>query len=145
MQILPRLLTGICVIIIATGGAGCSEQTTNPGSDVEPTFSSISQKIFATSCATSSCHGVLGQRGGLVLEGENAYSNLVNATPTTLAAVEKGMKLVVPGKPDSSFLLRKLTGPDAIEGERMPSSNEALSSQQIEAIRTWIANGAKHD
>lgn len=134
-----------CVIMLAMAGIGCSEQTTNPGSDVEPTFSSISQKIFPTNCATSSCHGMLGQRGGLILEGEGVYERLVNATPTTLAAINKGMKLVVPGKPDSSFLLTKLIAPEPIEGERMPSSNEALSSQQINAIRTWIANGAKRD
>lgn len=143
MQILSSW--SACVIAIAMAGIGCAEQSTNPGTDVEPTFSSISQKIFATSCATSSCHGVLGQRGGLILEGEDAYDNLVNATPTTLAAIEKGMKLVVPGKPDSSFLLTKLIAPEAVEGERMPSSNESLSSQQIQAIRTWIANGAKRD
>lgn len=133
------------MIIVSMPGSGCSDQATDPPVSVQPTFSSIRVNIFAKNCATSSCHSTLWQRGGLDLEGDAAYNHLVGVPPTTLAALDKGMLLVSPGKPDSSFLLVKLTDPAPEEGERMPSSNERLSDQEIEAIRTWIANGAQRD
>lgn len=36
----------------------------------------------------------------------------------------------------------KLTGPGIDEGEPMPYSNGKLNQQALDAIRTWIANGA---
>ena len=137
-----RVLTPLFVVAaLCLLQIGCSEPT---GTDdtIEPTFSSIEKNVFAKSCATSSCHGTLGQRGGLVLTGTGIYDNLVSARPENETARAKGLLRVAPGKPDSSFLIIKLTGPRADEGERMPVGNEPIDAKAIEAIRTWIANGA---
>src|SRR5262245_35691219 len=50
---------------------------------------------------------------------------------------------VVPGKPDESELVRRITSKDT--EERMPpkGSGRELSATQIETLRRWIAEGAK--
>lgn len=124
---------------------GCGDTSTNPDPDISPTFSSIQTEIFTKNCTTSSCHGALGQRGGLILEGDAAYANLVGAVPSNDSAKARGLHRVVAGKPDSSYLMFKLTGPRAGEGDLMPQGSSGLTAKAITAIRTWITNGAKHD
>jgi hypothetical protein len=124
---------------------GCSKEPVS-SLQIDPTYSSIRDKIFVGGgCATSSCHSNLSTRGGMVLEGDAAYDNLVGVVPDNLTAKNAGLLRVNPGKPDSSFLLIKLTGPREGEGERMPEDNDPLPEEAINAIRTWIANGAKRD
>jgi hypothetical protein len=106
-------------------------------------FALIEKRIFARSCAASGCHGVTNPQANLTLVGDAAYANLVDRVAATDAAQFAGKKLVVPGAPETSFLLDKLLGklgPD--EGQRMPLGRGALADEQIAAIRTWIAAGA---
>lgn len=122
--------------------AGCEESIVGSQASVQPTFASIQQNVFARSCASMSCHSTLSQRGGLVLEAGKAYANLVGVSSDNESAKAQGLKRVNPGKPDSSFLMIKLTGPGPGQGTQMPDGNDPLSQQAIGAIRTWIANGA---
>ncbi|HVZ40165.1 MAG TPA: hypothetical protein VHI13_12880 [Candidatus Kapabacteria bacterium] len=124
--------------------SGCSNST-NPTVTVEPKFSSIQANIFNLNCTTSSCHGATGNRGGMILEGAVAYNNLVGVVPENDSAKARHLLRVFPGKPDSSFIIYKLTGPRSGEGDPMPKTGSSLDPQQIDAIRTWIANGAKND
>jgi hypothetical protein len=137
----------IAAIGLAAGSYGCGDPATSPDVKVDPTFTSIKANIFTKNCTTSSCHGTLGQRAGLVLEGTDdvVYASLVNAAAANPVAETKGLVRVLPGKPDSSFLMIKLTGPGEGEGERMPYQNSSLNQGAIDAVRTWIANGAKKD
>jgi hypothetical protein len=107
-------------------------------------FTSIYEKIFARSCAFSSCHSAEGQKGGLSLASrEEAHANLVGVRPFNEAALAGGWWRVAPGDPGRSFLLRKLTEPGAGEGNRMPSNSPVpLSEATIAAIREWILAGA---
>ena len=57
---------------------------------------------------------------------------------------------VVPGDPDSSFLMAKLTGesddiPNESGGDPMPLQIPRLSEQEIGFLETWITNGAQND
>src|SRR5438309_7953472 len=123
----------LCAMLVA----GCENPVTN-SVHVDPTFTSIQQNVFARSCTfAGSCHAAFRP---LSLEAADAYNNLVGVRPDNLTALNKGLLRVFPGKPDSSFLLIKLTGPGPGEGDRMPHSNDPLSQQAIDAIRTWIAN-----
>ncbi len=144
-RFLPPSLVGAFALLALIIAPGCGDESTGPADEVAPTFASITTNIFEKNCTTSSCHGELGQRGGLILEGPDVYNNLVWITPSNLAASSKGLKLVMPGNPDSSFLLIKLTGPGIDEGDRMPQGNSQISAQAIEAIRTWISNGARRE
>lgn len=110
---------------------------------VVPSFAEIQDEILTPSCATRFCHSAQAASGGLVLEGEAAYDELVGAEPTLAAARAAGWLRVTPFAPADSFLLVKLTQPtSATYGARMPLVGAPLSAAQIETIETWIAAGA---
>lgn len=57
-------------------------------------------------------------------------------------------KIVVPGNPDASFLIAKVERTDLddhVNGGPMPWQVPYLSTSQLEAVRSWIANGAQND
>lgn len=56
---------------------------------------------------------------------------------------DSGERPIVPGKPDESYLLQKLTDRD--ESVRMPQEDDTLSAAEIGLFRDWIAAGAKFD
>lgn len=56
-----------------------------------------------------------------------------------MKAGESGDAAVAPGKPEDSYLLQLIT-----EGE-MPKDADALSKDEIDLIKHWIAGGAKFD
>jgi hypothetical protein len=58
-------------------------------------------------------------------------------------ASRHGGKIVTPGDPDGSVLMKKLTGTAA--GPQMPLHRPRLSSAQVQLLRDWIAAGAKND
>ena len=59
-----------------------------------------------------------------------------------LFRVEKDVSIVVPGKPDQSELIRRITHPDS--AQRMPpaETRSTLSREQIDLVRRWIQGGA---
>ena len=77
-----------------------------------------------------SCHGRNEPEAGL------SFGDLASATKE----LESGNRAIVPGKPDASELIRRVTASD--ESERMPSKGPPLSPEQIAALRQWIAGGA---
>ena len=83
--------------------------------------------IFNSGCATTNCHDVLTHQEGYNL---TSYSSITGRSGS-----------IVPFNPDGSKLYRVVTlsGGD----DRMPPSPlPALSSTQIETMRTWIEEGA---
>ncbi len=95
--------------------------------------------IFKTSCVM--CHLPGNGPAGLALHPKGGYANLVG-----VASTQSPLLRVAPGKPDDSYLYRKLVGTHAGgggSGERMPFGDAQLAAEQIEVIRRWIADGAK--
>ena len=91
-----------------------------------PLFAETIRPLLAARCY--SCHGPDVQQNGLRLD--------------SLGAILKGSdsgRIVVPGKPDSSRLLRRL---QAQERPMMPYGGPALSTKELDSIREWIAAGA---
>lgn len=115
--------------------------------------------IFQAKCV--SCHDHASPEAGLDLEGSgagayqravNVAQNLTNVTPVNAYAAGKGLKRIYPGRPDRSFLFRKINAGmeptiaalHAEEGVSMPSyPGTALTSIEKEIIRQWILYGAK--
>ena len=109
-------------------------------------FASIEKRIFQKNCAFSGCHGADNPQAGLVLVGGQVYESLVDRIATTSAAQFAGKKLVVPGAPETSFLMDKLEGKLAPgEGDAMPRARRPLSDETIEVVRKWILAGAPKD
>ena len=76
------------------------------------------------------CHGPSKARGGLRLDSKNA----------ALGTLDSGKKALVPGKPDESELLHRVSATE--KSERMPPRGEPLTPAQVEKLRRWIAAGA---
>ena len=79
------------------------------------------------------CHGGDATDGGYDLR---TLASLMQAGDSAAAPI-------VPSAPERSELLRRLVTDD--ESERMPSGGPALSSDEIAAVRNWIADGAPTD
>ncbi len=85
--------------------------------------------IFNKKCIA--CHGGVKQKGGFsLLFQEEALAN-----------TESGKPAIIPGKPDESELIRRITLEDP--EERMPYKHDPLSKEEIEILTQWIKQGAK--
>jgi hypothetical protein len=84
------------------------------------------------------CHYAGASNGLNILEPFSATSGLVNR-----ASTRYGGKLVTPGDPDSSVLMKKLTGQTA--GAQMPMRYFRLSGAQVKTLKDWIAAGAQNN
>lgn len=117
------------------------------------------QRVYTTlntNCQNSTCHSATAVDGSeaLLFDGSEAavYNAIVNVTSGNASSVSKNEKLVKPGHPYMSFLLRKIAGSgfdtdlslDANEGLLMKDINgNQLSNKDIEFIRQWIMFSAK--
>jgi Protein of unknown function (DUF1553)/Protein of unknown function (DUF1549)/Concanavalin A-like lectin/glucanases superfamily/Planctomycete cytochrome C len=54
-----------------------------------------------------------------------------------------GYFVIVPGKPDESEMLKRVASADPKKRMPPPSAGPALTKEQVESLRQWIAQGAK--
>lgn len=124
--------------------SGCSKENSTQPTDSSGSFGLLKKKVFDQSCATSGCHTVVSKAGGMVLEGSDAYSNLINVPPSNTASRNAGFVRVNPWQPGKSFLFLKTEQSVLSDyGDRMPqNSTLGLGPSAHEFIRQWIAAGA---
>lgn len=103
-----------------------------------PTLSSIQSLVFDPRCVEH--HGDHAVQAGLDLSEGMSFEALVGA-PSTQAA----LNLVAPNDPENSYLIHKIEGRAGIAGGRMPPSGDALTAEEIGAIRDWISAGALNE
>ena len=94
-------------------------------------FSRDIQPLFAKHCLE--CHGTDEQEAGLRLDEEDV----------AFAKLESGTQAIVPGKPEESELLKRVTSDD--EFTRMPPKGEPLTAAEVEKLRRWIEQGAEFE
>jgi hypothetical protein len=77
-------------------------------------------------------------------KGRQANLRLDTAAGAYAALRRAGTHAIVPGKPDESQLILRVTHANA--AVRMPprTTNKVLSAEQIQILRTWIAQGAEY-
>jgi len=95
-----------------------------------PDFQRDIRPIFEAHCLK--CHGPAEQNGGL------RYDQPTGA----LAQGDSGRHALVPGKPEQSELLKRVTATH--KSDRMPPKGEPLSLPQVALLREWIAAGAPY-
>jgi hypothetical protein len=98
------------------------------------TLDEIQAAVFTPTCATSNCHAGGAPAGGLNLEAGNSYAMLVGVPNSDMTE-----NRVEPGQPDNSYLVRRIEGTVT---PQMPFGGAPLSTEEIDAIRQWIADGA---
>ncbi|MSQ97547.1 MAG: DUF1553 domain-containing protein [Gemmataceae bacterium] len=62
---------------------------------------------------------------------------------SALGRAESGEHPIVPGKPEVSELVRRITATDTDERMPPPDSGKTLSKRDIELLRAWVQQGAK--
>jgi hypothetical protein len=119
--------------------SGCDPQLFYGG-----TFDRIQKQVFNQSCAVSGCHDSQSDQANLLLETGASLAQLVNVAPTTPAAAVLGWSRVVPGDPQTSFLVHKINGdlPGPEFGVRMPKDHKKLDRTLIDIITLWVQAGA---
>ena len=112
--------------------------TPMPIPTVEPvTLTQLQSDIFGRYCIA--CHFGGSAPQGLRLDSEeNTFDHTVNIPSNQ----QPELLLVEPGNPDESYLVHKVEGRDTISGDQMPRFGPPLSNDEIDMIRSWIANGA---
>jgi hypothetical protein len=114
------VVTGlVCAVIIFTFST--PHQAVDFNTQVKP--------IFNNKCI--SCHGGVKRKAG--------FSLLFRSE--AMANTESGKPAIIPGKPDQSELIRRITLNDP--EERMPYKHEPLSKNEIDILRRWIREGAQ--
>ncbi|MDP2042391.1 MAG: DUF1553 domain-containing protein [Algoriphagus sp.] len=99
------------------------------GPEKEVDYSTEIKPILNKHCIT--CHGGVKKNGGFsILFEEEAF-----------ALNESGLPAIVPGSPNSSELIKRLTHSDP--ELRMPYQRAKLSEEEIDLLKTWIRQGAK--
>ncbi|MBI1370173.1 MAG: DUF1553 domain-containing protein [Planctomycetes bacterium] len=112
-----RLGIGFWIVISATALRAAG---------VESTFEAA-RRIFETRCVT--CHNANAHKGGLALD-----------TAKGLAAGSVHGPIIASGDPAKSKLIEMISGDEP----KMPKKGGALSAEQVESLRTWIAAGAPY-
>jgi len=108
-------------------------------SQVESSVESFCEvrSFFLKSCTV--CHSAAGgEAGGLDLY-DGGYANLID----TESLFYPDRIRVVPGEPDSSFLVAKLEGTQGEDGDAMPLTGE-MQQSEVRAIRAWVEEGAPY-
>ena len=76
------------------------------------------------------CHGPEKQRGGFRLD----------QRVSALGEADSGERAVIPGSPDESELISRVTSGD--EDDQMPPKGERLKAGEVALLKDWIATGA---
>ncbi len=98
------------------------------GKEKEVNFSTEIKPILNKHCI--SCHGGVKKNGGFSVLFENE----------ALAVTESGHPAIIPGDPENSELIKRLTESDP--ELRMPYEKAPLSDEEIQLLKNWIRQGA---
>ena len=128
------MVLGLAVTLLICG-LSCKDEVSNPDTGspsnivFPPTNVSYSQHVqplFFQACALSGCHNdAQSERVQLTSHGKVYFAN---------------PPIIVPGVPDQSVLVWRIEG---TVGQRMPLNRNPLNQNQINGIRTWIAEDAR--
>lgn len=114
-----------------TDAGGDTPEADGGGGTTTPAW----QTVLADNCAGSGCHGESSPALGLDLVSPGARDRLVGVAAVGCA----DQVLVVAGDPEASYLYNKIAEATPVCGGRMPLLRSALSTEDQEAIRAWIA------
>jgi mono/diheme cytochrome c family protein len=126
-RIIPPALAAILLWGLLAAAARCGDLTPSVGRPADIDFDRDIQPLLAR-CVQ--CHGPGTAEAGLRLDERESAS----------VVLESGHRAVVPGDTAGSALLDRVSAADP--AERMPPTGAALSADQVELLRRWIASGA---
>jgi hypothetical protein len=109
---------------------------------VAGTFDGVLTIFEQHGCTDALCHGATPGQGGLDLQRDVAWANLVDVP----SEIDSATLRVLPGDYDHSLLFQKLAartqGLQGVPGSGMPVAGEPLSADELRLVSLWIYNGA---
>jgi hypothetical protein len=133
-ECLPMSARSTLLVTLLLGSFAASVARAGPGAPAPVDFTRDIRPILAGKCFT--CHGPddKARKAGLRLDVRDA----------ALKPARSGQPAIVPGSPDKSELLARVT--NEIESARMPpaKAGKPLSPKEIELLKRWIAQGAAY-
>ena len=137
-------LTKFTLAVTVTDGKGGTNTASATVYVKTSTDTSFIAEVLPVFQPCRSCHNDASGVGSVLsLDPGSAYNQLVNVPARQSCAPQPR---VTPGDPDASVLYLKLAGTTC--GQRMPPATPAYFDQhpnQLEVIRSWIAQGAQHN
>ncbi len=115
------VITGALLAIVVIGSQFIGQKKVDFNTEVKP--------LLNKKCI--SCHGGVKKEGGFSVLFRN------EALDTT----DSGQPAIIPGNPDKSEMIRRLTAEDP--EERMPYDHDPLSGDEIALLKRWIKEGAQ--
>lgn len=144
----PRWLPILAALTVLAAATACGGDG-GGGSAAPAKFSEIYAMAFPTStnARCDFCHSMPPNDVGngklhMGADQATAYTALVGQVSVSKNCM--GKPLVVPGQPDQSLLLMKLS-PSPPCGNRMPLGGTPFTDAQLAMVRSWIVNGAPND
>jgi hypothetical protein len=136
----------IAVFMIVCAAASCKKDDPIPTGYTAPvgSYNLAMERILKPSCGLSNCHSKEGDFGHHGLVNDCTYQHLLTDPIENNKAFDDGLRLLVPGKPDSSFLYIKMKWDNnpVGYGQKMPTGGLTLTAKQIAFVRQWIVAGA---
>jgi len=107
-----------------------------------PTWTAVHSLFIATGCTSGFCHGNVPGGGNLgnLDDYDLGYDELLIEGVSCIGSAFTNR--VVPGDPNASFLMAKLTGTMDCGGQ-MPAAGLPLTPEQIAIVEEWILDGAQ--
>ena len=124
---MPTRLTSALVLVFLAGQTAMGAPPVSYQRDVQP--------IFAEHC--TQCHGAD--------ESERKAGLRLDQRESAIKEGEAGVAAIVPGKPDESELIRRVTSKAADEVMPPPKHLKPVSAKQVETLRQWIQDGAPYE
>ncbi|HEX8310494.1 MAG TPA: DUF1549 domain-containing protein, partial [Chthoniobacteraceae bacterium] len=129
MLVSPRRLAALCLgLSLVLGGAGRAAEP------VRITFNKDIRPILSENCFY--CHGQ---------DPEHREADLRLDLKEEAMRDLGGYAAIVPGKPDASELLLRLTSHDRDEVMPPPKANRRVTPEQVALLRRWIEDGAEYE
>lgn len=134
----------LLALVLAACGSDASKVDAGAG---EPTLAAIRAEVFGKTCALADCHAPPTPAAHLNLRDDGLCRLLVGHTSCLFA----NRQLIVPGKPELSFLMDKLRGRSLTADQdracadtnmQMPYAAVPLGEDKLVQVETWIRNGA---
>ena len=132
-----RLALGTMVSWL-TFAAACDD---GEDQDAPPTFTELHERVLQPSCVFATCHQQGASAAGMMaLDRDLAHAALVDVS----AVAAPGRIRVIPGDPEQSYVMEKITNATPTAGEQMPP-DAPLEAERVELVRAWIEAGAADD
>lgn len=115
---------------------------TNPTTNPKEIPACLWTILQAKTCARSGCHSGASPAAGMDLSSPvSVYANWVNVAKTTSSGCTQTTR-VVPGDPDASVVIQRLSPGGGGCGSQMPTGGPFLTSDELNQFRQWVAAGA---